>query len=78
MRNLNSWRTLMLGMYLIFIIIASLDYLKIQNHRTFCFNYSNNLKKMLGFIKELANKKKEVIWVGYLTFLKKIKNYGYI
>jgi hypothetical protein len=68
----------MLGRYLIFLIIVGFDYLKIQNQRTFGFNYSNNLKKLLGFMKELAKKKHKVIWVGYLTFLKKLENYGYI
>jgi len=62
MRNFNSWRTLILGMYLIFLIIASFDYLKILNQRTFGFNYSNNLKKFLGFMKELVKKEEE----GYL------------
>jgi len=52
----------MLGRYLIFLIIAGFDYLKIQNQRTFGFNYSNNLKKLLGFMKELAKKKTQ----GYL------------
>lgn len=51
MRNFNSLITLMLGKYLIFLIIASFDYLKIKNQRTFGFNYSNNLKKLLGFMK---------------------------
>ncbi len=45
-------------MYLIFLIIASFDYLKIQNQITFDFNYFKNLKRLLGFTKELAKKKK--------------------
>ncbi len=51
----------MLGKYLIFLIIVSFDYLKIQSERTVGFNYSNNLKKLLGFMKELDKKKR-----GYL------------
>lgn len=58
----------MLGMYLISRIIASFDYSKIQNQRTFGFNYSNNLKTLLGFMKELAKKKKRRLfgWVIWL------------
>jgi len=43
----------MLGMYLIFLIIAGFDYLKIQNQRTFGFNYSKNL---VGFHERISQK----------------------
>jgi len=56
----------MLGKYLIFLIIVSFDYLKIQSERTFGFNYSNNLKKIVGFHERIRPKKKKKGYLGEL------------